>query len=128
MCSSRVVRGGSWNNNARNTRSANRNNNGPGNRNNDIGLRLTRWLASPELGLPRGMKVCNVSIQAVWVSMVPPTLWRLASGVGGTLFLAECLAASAQPPSNRERCSPSNGVPLMRKLHPFHRLQEVANG
>ena len=38
--SNRVNRGGSWNNNARNCRSANRNNNDPGNRNNNLGLRV----------------------------------------------------------------------------------------
>ena len=32
-------RGGSWNNDARNCRSANRNNNNPDNRNNNIGFR-----------------------------------------------------------------------------------------
>lgn len=36
----RVQRGGSWNNNASNTRAANRNNNSPGNRNNNNGFRL----------------------------------------------------------------------------------------
>jgi len=36
-----VNRGGSWNNNARNCRSANRNNNSPGNRNNNLGLRVS---------------------------------------------------------------------------------------
>ncbi|WP_139218574.1 SUMF1/EgtB/PvdO family nonheme iron enzyme [Nitrosomonas aestuarii] len=36
----RVLRGGSWNNNARNVRSANRNRNEPDNRNNHIGFRL----------------------------------------------------------------------------------------
>ena len=36
----RVNRGGSWNNNARNCRSANRNRNNPGNRNNNLGFRL----------------------------------------------------------------------------------------
>jgi hypothetical protein len=35
-----VLRGGSWNNNAQNVRSANRNNNTPDNRNNNIGFRL----------------------------------------------------------------------------------------
>jgi hypothetical protein len=35
-----VLRGGSWNNNAQNVRSANRNNNTPGNRNNNNGFRL----------------------------------------------------------------------------------------
>lgn len=36
----RVLRGGSYNNNANNCRSANRNNNTPDNRNNNTGLRL----------------------------------------------------------------------------------------
>ena len=39
--SNRVLRGGSWNNNGRNTRSANRNRNEPTNRNNTIGFRLS---------------------------------------------------------------------------------------
>ncbi len=38
--SQRVLRGGSWINNARNLRSANRNANSPDNRNHNIGLRL----------------------------------------------------------------------------------------
>ena len=38
--SNRVNRGGSWNNNAQNCRSANRNNNNPDNRNNNLGFRL----------------------------------------------------------------------------------------
>ncbi|MFO7675686.1 MAG: SUMF1/EgtB/PvdO family nonheme iron enzyme [bacterium] len=37
--SNRVNRGGSWNNNARNLRSANRNRNEPSNRNNNLGFR-----------------------------------------------------------------------------------------
>lgn len=38
----RVLRGGSWNNNGRWCRSANRNGNHPGNRNDNIGFRLSR--------------------------------------------------------------------------------------
>ncbi|MBU3917118.1 SUMF1/EgtB/PvdO family nonheme iron enzyme [bacterium] len=38
--SNRVKRGGSWNNNPRNLRCANRNRNKPGNRNNNLGFRL----------------------------------------------------------------------------------------
>ena len=38
----RVNRGGSWNNNAQNCRSANRNRNTPTNRNNNLGFRVAR--------------------------------------------------------------------------------------
>ncbi|MBI5630565.1 MAG: SUMF1/EgtB/PvdO family nonheme iron enzyme [Elusimicrobia bacterium] len=38
--SNRVIRGGSWSNDARNLRSANRNNDGPGDRWNNVGFRL----------------------------------------------------------------------------------------
>jgi Sulfatase-modifying factor enzyme 1 len=38
--SNRVNRGGSWNNNPQNCRVANRNNNSPGNSNNNLGFRL----------------------------------------------------------------------------------------
>ena len=37
-----MLRGGSWINNGRNCRSANRNHNDPSNRNNNIGFRLAR--------------------------------------------------------------------------------------
>lgn len=42
MGSKRVMRGGSWNNNARNVRAATRNWNSPENRNNNVGFRLAR--------------------------------------------------------------------------------------
>jgi len=45
----RVVRGGCWYNNARRCRSANRGRNAPGNRNNNIGLRIA--LLSPSSAL-----------------------------------------------------------------------------
>jgi len=38
----RVVRGGSWNNNQRNVRAANRNRNHPDNRNDNLGFRCAR--------------------------------------------------------------------------------------
>ncbi len=43
--SNRVNRGGSWNNNATNCRVANRNNNTPSNRNNNLGFRLAPQLS-----------------------------------------------------------------------------------
>ena len=45
----RVVRGGSWNNNGRNVRSAYRNRNEPDNRNNNLGFRLA--LAQHAVGM-----------------------------------------------------------------------------
>ncbi len=49
--SNRVIRGGSWNNNAQNCRSANRNNNSPGNRNNNVGFRLVSTRNTVRFGL-----------------------------------------------------------------------------
>ena len=46
--SSRVIRGGSWNNRSQNLRPAIRNNRRPDNRNNDLGFRLVRTLILPE--------------------------------------------------------------------------------
>jgi RNA-directed DNA polymerase len=47
----RVIRGGNWNNNAQNCRSANRNNNNPNNANNNIGFRLVNSWQSQEVGV-----------------------------------------------------------------------------
>lgn len=48
--SNRVKRGGSWNNNARNCRSANRDNTTPDNRNNNLGFRLSSTLRPGHAG------------------------------------------------------------------------------
>jgi Sulfatase-modifying factor enzyme 1 len=55
----RVLRGGSWNNNPDNARSANRNRNNAGNRNNSIGLRLASTLVKPEPVWSRSRRVCK---------------------------------------------------------------------
>jgi hypothetical protein len=44
-----VNRGGSWNNDAVNCRAANRNNNNPDNRNNNLGFRLAPAPTAPVL-------------------------------------------------------------------------------
>jgi formylglycine-generating enzyme required for sulfatase activity len=57
--SNRVIRGGSWNNNPQNLRSANRNNNSPDNRNNNVGFRL---LSTSGLPVKRRLRIalqCN---------------------------------------------------------------------
>ncbi len=52
----RVNRGGSWNNNGQNLRSANRDRNNPTNRNNNLGFRLLRpsplpgWISGRRTG------------------------------------------------------------------------------
>ena len=42
-----MKRGGNWNNNANNCRVANRNNNSPGNENNNLGFRLVSTIRRP---------------------------------------------------------------------------------
>ena len=42
MGANRVIRGGGWNNNARNVRAASRNANEPSNRNDNVGFRVSR--------------------------------------------------------------------------------------
>ncbi|MBW2431203.1 MAG: SUMF1/EgtB/PvdO family nonheme iron enzyme [Deltaproteobacteria bacterium] len=49
----RVIRGGSWNNDAHNCRSAIRNNNSPDNRNNNVGFRLASSRQRPDAVRPR---------------------------------------------------------------------------
>jgi hypothetical protein len=44
----RVIRGGSWNNDARNVRAAYRNNNEPSNRNNNLGFRCAELTTGPD--------------------------------------------------------------------------------
>lgn len=53
----RVLRGGSWNNQPRNLRSANRNRNSAGNRNNNNGFRVARTLSSRSWR-PQGVAGC----------------------------------------------------------------------
>ena len=49
--SNRVLRGGSWNNNGRNVRSAYRNHNEPDNRNNNTGFRLSQLTPCQAAGM-----------------------------------------------------------------------------
>ena len=59
--SNRVIRGGNFNNNAQNLRSANRNRNDPGNRNNNIGVRLLSTGLVPGEGCPWIVLPCSRS-------------------------------------------------------------------
>jgi hypothetical protein len=58
-----VIRGGSWNNEPRNVRSANRNRNAPDERNNNLGFRLAHYIRVVEAiarsGLIHGSGRCG---------------------------------------------------------------------
>jgi len=62
MGDNRVNRGGSWNSNAQNCRSANRNRNNPSNRNNNLGFRLVP-LFSTRKCLNIGAYACQYRLQ-----------------------------------------------------------------
>ncbi len=61
--SNRVIRGGSWNNDADNCRSAYRNNRSPGNRNNNLGFRLSSTRHPPDGCRPRTPSLCTRHVQ-----------------------------------------------------------------
>lgn len=79
--SQRVVRGGSWNNNGRNVRSAIRNRNTPDNRNNNIGFRLA--LAQ------QAMNGLNDQI------VIPSCRWQANNKAAGTLVMVVDAAINA---------------------------------
>lgn len=62
----RVLRGGSWNNNPHNLRAANRNQNAPGNSNNNTGFRLARTAHLFGQGCTRH-GVCKCASGLFWV-------------------------------------------------------------
>lgn len=72
----RVLRGGSWINNGRNVRSANRNMNTPDNRNNNIGFRLAPAQTPKEAALDQviilSAVTAAVTAGAVAKSKCPP--------------------------------------------------------
>jgi len=86
---SRSLRGGSWNNNARNLRAANRNNYAPSNRNNNIGFRVVRvgslgqHARQPEsmplrshgarIGSPRAQFPCFLLPEEGWPNIKAPS-------------------------------------------------------
>ncbi len=53
------MRGGSWNSDAHNCRSANRNNNRPDNRNNNVGFRLSSSRQRPDAVYSRIPRLCQ---------------------------------------------------------------------
>ncbi|MEK9142046.1 MAG: SUMF1/EgtB/PvdO family nonheme iron enzyme [Nitrospirota bacterium] len=83
-----VLRGGSWNNNPQNLRSANRNNNKPTNRNNNIGFRCAKTLhgrAGPEFpgrGLRSARHAESIGLFLCWrgLAFLQPNRAKLGSG------------------------------------------------
>ena len=82
--SNRVNRGGSWNNNGRNCRSANRNRNTPDNRNNNLGFRLAAtppgpsWKAAP--AEPARLPSSGGELREANLKQAPPDVGRATTG------------------------------------------------
>jgi len=93
---SRVLRGGSWNNdNTDNFRCANRNNNDPTNRNNNNGFRLARTVhrSAPESGSPVSSGACARRVQT---GPRPMALRRPAKYTKGPRRLVGCGRTSSR--------------------------------
>jgi len=81
-----VKRGGSWNNNGNNCRSANRNNNNPLNTNNTVGFHLYSSLRRQIMGVhgcPRGGPVMTRLVSCSGMA------GQIADGPGGLAGVAE---------------------------------------
>jgi len=78
--SSRVVRGGSWNNNTRNVRVSNRNNNNPTERNNNVGFRVAQY------SIGRGLVPAFFGVPFSRYALPEPAgAWLFPSGVQTTV-------------------------------------------
>lgn len=86
--SNRVIRGGSWNNDARNVRAAYRNWNDPGNRNDNLGFRLA-----------------GAQTWAGWPAPDPTGAASGPPGAGENQVEAGVEVAAAEAPSNPRRLS-----------------------
>ena len=86
-CSKRVLRGGSWNNNPRNLRSANRNRNTTGNRNDNNGFRVARTLDGPSRRPHGAAGRATERPGTVMTSEVPAPLLPRSGGGGAPVFV-----------------------------------------
>jgi hypothetical protein len=93
--SNRVIRGGNWNNEARNCRVSNRNNNSPEDRNNHIGFRL---VLSPQLtGKPDG------ATEQLF-ALLPATGWdKKAATAARSADMSRLFAGSCSAPFFEQR-------------------------
>ena len=87
-----MLRGGSWNNNAQNVRSAYRNHNDPGNRNDNIGFRCAQaqdragWLRFEQTQVQSAER----RRKAIGVRCVSSETAEAERTLTGTLFLLDC--------------------------------------
>ena len=80
----RVLRGGSWNNNPQNLRSANRNRNTTDNRNNNLAFRVARTLSAWSVTSSASIAV----VTALWGLLASFTGARVAIAIAGILMFA----------------------------------------
>ncbi len=93
----RVVRGGSWNNNPGNCRTANRNRNTPENRNNNNGFRVVMHFQTPSWRLARNRRVYGPCERGMKVLV--SFLCRSPRGCGQ--IYAECADGAGSRPGER---------------------------
>ncbi|MDZ4762814.1 MAG: hypothetical protein SGJ21_17275 [Alphaproteobacteria bacterium] len=98
-----MIRGGSWNNNPQNLRSAQRNRNTPDNRNNNLGFRVASTLISPEPHRPARCGRARGGPEPVLKSRAgqPPAASRLAGQRASVSRGGRRSGARAAPASNR---------------------------
>ena len=97
--SSRVLRGGSFNNQASNVRSAYRNNNVPANRNNNNGFRPASTLPcqNPQASLLRSVPGCKVQVVVPCRASIPAKRSSGPAGLVGRKARRPCRAFCWQP-------------------------------
>lgn len=103
-----MLRGGSWNNNPENLRSANRNNNTPTNRNNNIGFRIARTAHAGVSRFTERFSVHGSSPGAArQAQQATPAL--ACKGGGGGVFQAVVFC-----PALHKDCAEGGGVAILR--------------
>ena len=69
-----MIRGGSWNNDPQNARVANRNNNGPTNRNHNLGFRLANTGNAAWNRVLHGRRGCGTFCPVGWSCIPVPSI------------------------------------------------------
>ena len=113
-----MLRGGSWNNNRTNLRSANRNRNTPDNRNNNNGFRLASTTASRAVSSTM-VRVCKRVRPGAWGEpRSPRSPWLAAWPAAGVVFIFKLIVSPLRSASVRLRRWQQGGAARQLRLRP----------